>query len=85
MAGQDGCSPGQGALQAIRFVVIMSAVMAGALRAQGQVGIALLPAGAQSSMAWGGSLHLGVLKEVSPGMQKVGDAVTPKEPPKPAG
>lgn len=33
----------------------------------------------------GGSLDLGVLKEVSPGMQKVGDAVTPKEPPKPAG
>lgn len=34
----------------------------------------------------GGFLDLELLKEVSPGMQKVGDAVTPKEPPsKPPG
>lgn len=85
MAGQDGHSPGQGALQAIRFVVIMSALMAGALGAQSQVGITLLRQGL-SPARHGGDLDLEVLEEVSPGMQDVGGAVTPKESPqKPPG
>lgn len=53
MASWGGRSPGRGgALQAIRFVVIMSASMAGALGAQSQLGITLLPAGARSGVGW---------------------------------
>jgi len=74
-------SPGRGALQAIRIVVIKSASTAGALGAQGWVGIAPLLAGAWFSARGGGSLGLGLPKAASPGMQDLGAVATPREPP----
>lgn len=68
-----GHSPGRGALQAIRFVVIMSVSMAGA---HGRVEITPLLAGARFKTACVGILGLGNSSDAGGG-----GCLTPKESP----